>query len=202
MPAALQTSRATLPCASCSSACDSPSDRALRQNLAGSPYGLPVFYALIFSRVSSRDSSMRSISSSVFLLACLLASANATWAQSHPIQQSARPVESPRPAQSAPSDSAFAEARRLLQQGKYDEALSQLQGLAAKEPVLKGLSHELGVGYYKKGDYLKAVAFLKTAQEEDPNDSEAVQLMGLSYYLAGKPAEAIQIGRASCRERV
>src|SRR5437879_11361826 len=117
MPVALQISRATLPCASCSSACDSPSDRALRQDLAGSPYRLPVFYALIFSRVSSRDSSMRSILTSVFLLACLLASASSTWTQSQPVQQPARPAESPRPAVSGPSEPAFAEARRLLQQG-------------------------------------------------------------------------------------
>src|SRR3989449_2587130 len=112
------------------------------------------------------------------------------------VLESARPAEWTQPPQSGSSDSAFAEARRLLQQGKYDEALSQLQGLAAREPNLKGLSHELGVGYYKKGDYLKAVAFLKTAQEEDPNDSEAVQLKGLSYYLAGKPAEAIPLLRS------
>src|SRR5216683_761598 len=63
--------------------------------------------------------------------------------------------------------------------------------LAAKQPDLKGVSHELGVTYYKKSVYLKAVASFKKALEEDPKDNEAVQLMGLSYYLAGRPAEAI-----------
>ncbi|GAC1674827.1 MAG: hypothetical protein PVS2B2_09280 [Candidatus Acidiferrum sp.] len=75
--------------------------------------------------------------------------------------------------------------------GKFDEAIAQLEGLAAKEPALKGLSHELGVAYYKKGEYLKAVASLKKAAEEDATDNEAVQLLGLSYYLAGRPGEAI-----------
>jgi len=63
--------------------------------------------------------------------------------------------------------------------------------LALKEAELKGLAHELGVTYYKKSDYLKAVASFKKALGEDPGDNEAVQLMGLSYYLAGRPAEAI-----------
>jgi len=136
---------------------------------------------------------MRSISTSVFLLSCLLASASSTWAQSQPVQQPARPVESPRPAQSGPPESAFTEVRHLLQQGKYDEALSQLQGLAVKWSDLKGLSHELGIACYKKGDHLRAVEYFKKALEENASDSEAIQLMGLSYYLAGKPSEAIPL---------
>src|SRR6266481_2616888 len=54
-------------------------------------------------------------------------------------------------------DPAVTEARRLLQQGKYDEAVSRLSDLAANRPELKGLSFELGTAYYQKGDYIKAV---------------------------------------------
>jgi tetratricopeptide (TPR) repeat protein len=96
--------------------------------------------------------------------------------------------------QSAQTDNAgpeFADARRLAQQGKYDEAIAQLQVLAAKSPKPAGVAHELGTAYYKKGDYLKAAEYLKQATGEDPDDKEAVQLLGLSYYLAGRPAEAI-----------
>src|SRR6266446_4320789 len=85
----------------------------------------------------------------------------------------------------------FAEARRLLEQGKYDEAVSRLKELEARSPRLKRLSHEIGAAYYKKGEYLKATEYLKEALQEDSSDREAVQLLGLSYYLAGKPAEAI-----------
>src|SRR5437660_704533 len=87
--------------------------------------------------------------------------------------------------------SAFTEARRLSQQGKFDETIGQFAALAAKQQNLKGLAHEFGIVYYKKSDYLKAVASFKKALEEDPKDNEAMQLMGLSYYLAGRPAEAI-----------
>lgn len=86
---------------------------------------------------------------------------------------------------------AFGEARRLSQQGKFDEALANLQALAAAQPGLKGLAHEFGVTYYKKSDYLKAIDAFKRALEENSHDDEAEQLLGLSYYLAGRPAEAI-----------
>ena len=91
------------------------------------------------------------------------------------------------------AESQFAEARKLIQQGRYDEGLVRLEDLEVKQPALKGLSHELGIGYYKKGDYLKAVEYFKKAQQENPNDNEAVQLTGLSYYLAGRPADAIPL---------
>jgi tetratricopeptide (TPR) repeat protein len=100
-------------------------------------------------------------------------------------------LDMPKPKETVSPQTALSDARRLSEQGKFDEALGKLEALTLKEPELKGLAHELGVTYYKKNDYLKAVASLKKALEENPGDSEAVQLMGLSYYLAGRPAEAI-----------
>jgi tetratricopeptide (TPR) repeat protein len=100
-------------------------------------------------------------------------------------------IDAPKPKGTVTPDTTLSEARRLSQEGKFDEAIGKLETLALKEPELKGLAHELGVAYYKKSDYLKAVASFKKALEEDPGDNEAVQLMGLSYYLAGRPAEAI-----------
>jgi len=106
-------------------------------------------------------------------------------------QAAGQAIDAPKPKEGALLDSSLHEARRLSQEGKFDEAIGKLEALALKEPELKGLARELGVTYYKKSDYLKAVASFKKALEEDPRDNEAVQLMGLSYYLAGRPAEAI-----------
>lgn len=85
----------------------------------------------------------------------------------------------------------FAPARRLLQQGKFDEAISQLEQMQSQNPEPRGVAHELGIAYYKKGDYMKAIESFKKASVEDPADEEAVQLLGLSYYLTGRPSEAI-----------
>lgn len=101
------------------------------------------------------------------------------------------PASPPQASKPATGDPEFAQARRLSQQGKYDEAIKQLLAMAARTPKPAGLAHELGTVYYKKADYLKAAEALKQAAEEDPNDKEAVQLIGLSYYLSGRPAEAI-----------
>ena len=101
------------------------------------------------------------------------------------------PTAAPQASKTAGADSEFAESRRLSQQGRYDEAIAQLQSIGARTPKPAGVAHELGVTYYKKGDYLKAADSLKQAVAEDPNDKEAVQLIGLSYYLSGRPADAI-----------
>jgi tetratricopeptide (TPR) repeat protein len=89
------------------------------------------------------------------------------------------------------SGSEFLQARKLVQQGKYDEAITELQQLSLTQPGLKGLAHELGTAYYTKGDYQQAIATLKKALDEDKDDGESTQLLGLSSYLAGRPAEAI-----------
>lgn len=102
-------------------------------------------------------------------------------------------AQAPTAAADAPAVESFASVRVLLQQGKYDDAIAQLQELGAKSPGLKGLAHEFGLAYYRKGDYLKAIDSLKQATAEEASDKEAFQLLGISYYLAGKPASAIPL---------
>jgi len=47
--------------------------------------------------------------------------------------------------------------RLLMQQGKIDEAISQLQALQTDVPETRGLDLELGTAYYKKSDFPKAI---------------------------------------------
>ena len=60
-------------------------------------------------------------------------------------------------------------------------------------PRAKGLDLELGTAYYKKSDFPKAIEYLKKASAADPSNGEATQLLGLSYYLGGHPADAIPL---------
>ncbi len=91
----------------------------------------------------------------------------------------------------ATSGTEFAHAQQLLQQGKSEEAIAELQKLSVAQPDLKGLPRELGTAYYKKGDYLQAADWFKKALQQDSEDNESTQLLGLSYYLSGRPREAI-----------
>ena len=127
------------------------------------------------------------------LLGILILSAAPTWAEIPQEPEKSSLPDARRPSQqpSQIPELDFDQERRLLRQGKYDEAISALLDLEAKHPGMKGLTHELGAAYYKKSDYMNAIASLKKALEENPGDSEAEQLLGLSYYLAGRPAEAI-----------
>lgn len=87
----------------------------------------------------------------------------------------------------------FADAQKLMQQGKLDDAIAALQAIESSAPATKGLAFELGTAYYKKSDFPKAIDYLKKATAEDPANSEAIQLLGLSYYLGGHPADAIPL---------
>ena len=117
----------------------------------------------------------------------------------HPARTAEVPQVLQTPSANAPAGTAqleaspteFDEARRLAQRGKYDEAITALHQLESTHPGMKGIAHELGVAYYKKNEYGNALAFLKKALVENPQDSEAEQLLGLSYYLSQRPAEAI-----------
>ncbi|HET8925214.1 MAG TPA: tetratricopeptide repeat protein [Candidatus Acidoferrum sp.] len=125
------------------------------------------------------------------LVICLLPACDTVSARDILRKEPSQSGEQAKQPQDPSPDQVFAEARRLSQAGKFDEALAQIVALETKQPDLKGLAHEKGVVYYKKGEYLRAAASFKKALEEDPGDNEAVQLLGLSYYLAGRPAEAI-----------
>lgn len=87
----------------------------------------------------------------------------------------------------------FVSSRKLMQQGKIDDAIAELQAIQAGSPGARGVDLELGTAYYKKSDYPEAIAHLKSAVRDDPNNGEAVQLLGLSYYLGGNPADAIPL---------
>lgn len=53
------------------------------------------------------------------------------------------------------ANDALATARELIQQARNEEAITELNGLAALDPQAKGVNHELGVAYYHQSEYLK-----------------------------------------------
>lgn len=128
---------------------------------------------------------MRSIHLRYLLLALLLGAFSLTGSAQQPA-----PVTAPSAA-AAPAE--FVQARKLMQEGKADEAIAQLEAIEARDPATKGLALELGTAYYKKNDFAKAIGYLKKATEVDPANGEATQLLGLAYYRGGHPADAIPL---------
>jgi tetratricopeptide (TPR) repeat protein len=102
------------------------------------------------------------------------------------------PAGSPAAA-SSPSGAELSRSRQLMQQGKYDEAIAELEHLWSSQPEIRGLAHALGVAYYKKGDYLHASDWLEKSLAQDPGDNEGRQLLGLSYYRSGRARQAIPL---------
>src|SRR5579872_2495049 len=88
-------------------------------------------------------------------------------------------------------NSGLSQAQALVDEGKYDDALARLRQLERQEPSAKGVEHELGIAYYRKGDFAEAEPAFAKAMAEDPQDHEAVQLRGLSLFRLGRPADAI-----------
>src|SRR6266446_219876 len=126
-----------------------------------------------------------------FLLAASLAFGLSMGEQAPPPQGKTVEESMKQNAAGAPPDASLGQATLLMQQGKNEEALKFLEGIAAAEPARRGVVRQIGIVYYRKNDFLKAAASFRKVLEEDPGDNEAVQLLGLSYYLAGRPAEAI-----------
>lgn len=110
----------------------------------------------------------------------------------------------PTPAQ-GPNSSSVAQAQALLSAGKIDAAIDLLRSLPASSTTNTQVSYFLGLAYYQKSDYTRAIEHLSAAVKAMPEESrqhrQGVQMLGLSQYLLGHLKEAIpyfeQIGKWS-----
>jgi tetratricopeptide (TPR) repeat protein len=97
--------------------------------------------------------------------------------------------------QDAPGDGStvMADARRLIDQGQAGAAIEKLRTLGdTSQPDVARL---LGVAYYRADDYVRAIESLAPVVAKLPENSverrEAVQVLGLSSFLAGRYADAV-----------
>src|ERR1039457_857546 len=61
---------------------------------------------------------------------------------------------------------------------------------------------EQGINAFQQGRYVEACRLLQDAITHDPSDEHARAFLALARAAGGHCAEAMEIGRASCRERV
>ena len=81
----------------------------------------------------------------------------------------------------------------LIRQGKLDDAIAMLEDLRQTQPQPSSVEARLGKAYYQKRSFQQAIAQFKIALEKNPNDLEAAQLLGLSFYSVGDVQEAIPL---------
>lgn len=136
------------------------------------------------SRVKMNITTMK-LSSSTALAILLVLSATAIAQQA----TSADLASGPQPA----AASNFAQARKLVQEGKTAEAIAELRAMEARDPGMKGLALELGTAYYRKNDFSQAIEYLKKASAADPANEEAIQMLGVAHFRSGHFAEAIPL---------
>jgi tetratricopeptide (TPR) repeat protein len=95
--------------------------------------------------------------------------------------------------QSLPSK--IEQAQALLSTGKIDAAIEILTAIPRVESSEPQINHLLGLAYYQKSDYARAVEYLsisvRQAQAGSRQHRQAVQLLGLSHYLLGHIKEAL-----------
>jgi tetratricopeptide (TPR) repeat protein len=96
------------------------------------------------------------------------------------------------PSASADAASRLAEARTLIDQGHVNDALEKLAALDPSDPRVGYLQ---GIAHYHADDHVKAIEELTPVVDKLAAGSierrEAVQVLGLSLYLAGRLAESV-----------
>lgn len=93
------------------------------------------------------------------------------------------------------SSSTIEQAESLLSAGRIDAAITMLTAISRAEPSEIRISHLLGLAYYQKADYVRALEHLSVAiaraTEGSKQYKQDVQMLGLSHYLLGQIKEAI-----------
>jgi tetratricopeptide (TPR) repeat protein len=98
------------------------------------------------------------------------------------------------PQASKPSvSSPTAEAEKLLDTGRLDEALKVLDTLALQQPEPADVERLRGMAFYEQGQIQSSATAFEHALDQDPGDREARQMEGVALFRIGKPAAAIPL---------
>lgn len=94
---------------------------------------------------------------------------------------------------SSAAEPSLTRAESLLKEGKADEALTLLDGVAAKNPTTPGLEAMLGKACFQAKKFSKAIVYLQAALQQNPGDMESTQLLALTYYASGDCQRALPL---------
>lgn len=87
----------------------------------------------------------------------------------------------------------FESAKELAGKGRLDQAMAQLDSLAAQSPEPEGVERLRGMIFYQRERFPQAIAAFAKAAEQDPNDHESVEMQGVSLFRMGRIQEALPL---------
>jgi predicted Zn-dependent protease len=93
----------------------------------------------------------------------------------------------------APPAKSIPELKRLIDRGHTEEAMKDLDQLAAQKPVPAGVDRLRGDVLYAQANYVSADQAFANALGADPKDREAAQMRGLTLFRLGRAADAIPL---------
>lgn len=91
------------------------------------------------------------------------------------------------------SSSPTADAQKLLDTGKFDDALKALDALALQKPEPAGVERLRGMAFYEQGQIESSATAFQQALTQDPNDREAMQMEGVALFRLGKAEAAVPL---------
>jgi tetratricopeptide (TPR) repeat protein len=97
------------------------------------------------------------------------------------------------PGNSAPAADSITAARRLVEGGRSEEALRELNKLAALTPEPADVEKLRGLALYQQNKLVDAEAAFAHAASQKPEDVEAGQMQGVTLFRLGKAAEAVPL---------
>jgi predicted Zn-dependent protease len=93
----------------------------------------------------------------------------------------------------APGTPSAESARDLVTQGKLDDALRELDALAAQRPEPPGVERLRGIVNYQQNHMAEAEGDFTRAVQQDPSDLQSMQMRGIVLYRMNLPQKAIPI---------
>ena len=91
------------------------------------------------------------------------------------------------------ADATRTKIRREIDAGRSAEALQELDVLSLKQPEPRGIALLRGLALYAEAKLADADAAFAEALRQDPHDTEAAQMRGLTLFRLGRPAAAIPL---------
>ena len=107
-------------------------------------------------------------------------------------QMQLRPPAEPHAAESH-ANTVLKSPQNLAARGRLDKAMAQLDQLAAQNPEPAGVERLRGMILYQKEQFPQAIEAFTRAATQDPNDSQSIEMHGVSLFRMGRSNEALPL---------